>query len=99
MLLIGVINLVIGFLSYKPPPPEPQAIKLNIPRRTPPDAAGTIAPVDLPADVMRAFAIKYPRTLPSGAIHDGDTYIVLFPTGAAHKRALYRADGTFISDE
>ena len=101
MLLIGVINIAIGLCGYEGPPSNPQRIELKIPLRDGQvaDAANTLAPSQLPAEVMRAFAIKYPRTIPAGAIVDDNQYIVLFPPGAAHTRATFRADGTFLSDE
>ena len=46
-----------------------EQIKLNlIHRDAAVDAINTMAPSELPADVMRAFAVKYPRTLPAGAL-------------------------------
>ena len=49
----------------------------------------------LPAEVMRAFTIKYPRTLPAGARKDIDTFTVYFGAG---RSAKFRADGTFVSE-
>jgi hypothetical protein len=56
---------------------------------------------DLPAEVMRAFAVAYPRTLPSGAIKRTrrgaePIYELAFPAGAAHTLAALRADGTVV---
>ena len=99
MILIGVINVVIGVCSYsKPPATQPMA--LHIPGEQP-DAGvpGMIGPGVIPADVMRAFAIRFPKNIPQGALHDGTRYIVIFRPGAAHKRATFEADGTFVSVE
>ena len=96
MLLIGGINVAIGFCTYKEPPP-PERIEVQIPGATQP--AGTLRPADLPAAVMRAFAVKYPRTLPVGANFVGGNYVVLFPPGGEHKVAVFAADGTFVSAE
>jgi hypothetical protein len=91
MILIGVVNVAIGLCSYKEAPePEPMEVQL-----APPDAAGTLAPHDLPVPVMRAFNTKYPRTLPTAARVDGDTYTVMFGAG---KSATFRGDGAFVSE-
>lgn len=100
MILIGLINVVIGFCSYREPSQQHEQIKLNLAKRDAAvDAAGTIAPSELPADVMRAFAVKYPRTLPTGATVDNGTYVIDFPPGAPKKHATFKPDGTFVSDE
>jgi hypothetical protein len=100
MLLIGAINVALGFCSYEDAPKNPQRIELTLPARdAAPDAAGTLGRSDIPAPVMRAFAVKYPKTIPAGALVEGDNTIVLFPTGAAHTRATFRADGTFVSEQ
>jgi len=102
MILIGVVNVAIGLCSYKEPPP-PQPLQMIIPVRDaaplPVDAAGSIGAHALPAEVMRAFAVKYPRTMPAGARVDGDVYTVDFPAGATHAHARFHADGTFVSDD
>ncbi len=101
MILIGLINLAIGFGSYNEAP-HVQDIELHIPVRDAPppqDAPGTIGASELPAVVMRAFAIKYPRTIPTGAHKDGDTFTIDFPAGAPHHHATYRADGTWVSED
>jgi hypothetical protein len=49
---------------------------------------------------MRAFAVKYPRTIPSGAITNPDnTVTVQFRPGAQFKTATFQQDGTFLRDE
>lgn len=102
MILIGVVNIAIGMCSYRnPPPPTPMTLVIPV-RDAPPvpvDAAGSIGAHSLPADVMRAFAVKYPRTMPAGARVDGDVYTVEFPSGAAHAHARFHADGTFVSED
>ncbi|HTR54172.1 MAG TPA: hypothetical protein VMJ10_25945 [Kofleriaceae bacterium] len=95
MIAIAAINLALGLCSYHAaPPPEHMALVLDAPR-----APGTISASQLPAAVMRAFNLKYPRTIPSGARPDGDTYVVMFPAGAPHASATFRADGTFVSEQ
>lgn len=63
--------------------------------------AETLALPEIPAAVMRAFAVAYPRTIPSGAIKRTQrgaepTYELGFPHGAAHTVAILRGDGTVI---
>lgn len=101
MLLIGAINVSLGFCSYEEPPRDPQRIELKLPPGVDAaaDAAGTLGLADLPAPVMRAFAVKYPKTIPSRAFREGDNYVLQFPTGAPHLRAVFAADGTFISEQ
>jgi hypothetical protein len=100
MILIGGINVVIGFWVYQKPSEQHEAIKLNlIPRDAATDAVNSIAPSELPAEVMRAFAVKYPRMLPSGAHIVQGGYVVDFPPGAAYKAATFKPDGTFVSVE
>ena len=63
--------------------------------------AETLALPEIPAAVMRAFAVTYPRTIPSGAIkrtrrRADPIYELAFPPGATHQLATLRADGTVI---
>lgn len=104
MLLIGVINVGIGFCSYEKPPPPPQPIVLTLPAPTvqpkPRLAPGAITLGAIPAPVMRAFAVAYPRRVPSGAkkltAADGTTtYEISF--AAPTTTVVYREDGTFVS--
>jgi hypothetical protein len=97
MLLIGAINVGLGFCSYREPPPT-QRMELDIPGATPPPP-GTLRPSDLPAAVMRAFAVKYPKTIPAGADLVHGNYAVIFPHGDTHKRAVFTPDGTFVSED
>jgi hypothetical protein len=157
MVLIGVINVIVGFCSYTRPSDVHERIMPNVPfargsgsaaeaphaaacapaitsrieREMPGativrctadrvtvergahtielDVAGdeirgvaeTLALPEIPAAVMRAFAVAYPRTIPSGAIkrtHRGEepTYELAFPPGAAHAVATLRPDGTVL---
>lgn len=97
MLLIGAINVTLGVCTYHTPV-EPTRIDLHIPGYSI-DAGGTLGPAQLPAVVMRAFAVKYPRTIPSGVEVRGSTFVLGFPAGAAHRHATFRDDGTFVSDD
>ena len=100
MIVIGAINVALGLCSYVPPS-NPQRMEVKIPTADarPLDAGGTFGASELPAVVMRAFAVKYPRTIPSSARRDGELFVVSFPSGAPRARATFRADGTFVSDE
>ncbi len=96
MILIGAINVGLGFCSYHEPPPT-EAMEIDIPGEAP--IAGALRPADLPAAVMRAFAIKYPHMLPAGADLVSGNYVVIFPVGAGHKHATFKPDGTFLSED
>lgn len=161
MILIGVINVVIGFGSYTPPSDVHERIIPDVPQvpRAPGGGSPAIAPQpatgcppgitariqaempgativacepdrlkvvraertieveiagdeirsiaetltlpEIPADVMRAFAVAYPKTIPSRAIKrtrrgEEPIYELAFPPGAAHTVATLRADGTVI---
>lgn len=99
MLLIGLLNVGIGFCSYSAPPPPPQRIELVLPAPTPIQRApGTIALGEVPAEVMRTFAITFPRNVPREArkllAPDGTaTYELMWGTGT---KATFAADGTLI---
>jgi hypothetical protein len=63
--------------------------------------AETLTLPEIPAPVMRAFAVAYPRTIPAGAIKRTQrgaepVYELAFPPGAAHRLAILRADGSVI---
>jgi hypothetical protein len=95
MLLIGAVNVGIGFCTYDEPPP-PERMELTLPGGETTLPPGTLRAADLPANVMRAFAERYPKTIPMGAQKDGINYVVLFPTGAPLKQAVFTTDGTFV---
>ena len=64
--------------------------------------AESLALPEIPAAVMRAFAVIYPRTIPSGAVKrtcrgQEPVYELAFPPGAPHAVATLRADGTVIA--
>ena len=158
MVLIGVINIIIGFCSYTRPSDVHERILLDVPYARgsgsaavaqpaasgcPPaitariesdmpgstivacapdrvtvmrgeqkielalagteirEVAETLTLPEIPAAVMRAFAVAYPRTIPSGAIKRtrrgaDPIYELAFPPGAVHAMATLRADGTAI---
>ena len=99
MILIGVLNVAIGFCSYAPPPPEPQRIELTLPAPTPVERApGSVPLGEVPAAVMQTFAITFPRNVPKDArklvAPDGTaTFELLW---GADQRASFREDGTLI---
>jgi len=100
MILIGGINILLGLHSYKAPE-TPQHYDLPALHRDGGqlDADDTIGNSQLPADVIRAFAVKYPRILPAGARVNGAYFVISFPPGAAHAHATFSSDGTFVSED
>jgi hypothetical protein len=98
MLLIGVVNVALGMCSYKTPP-TPERMEVIIPghERKP----GQLKRSEIPADVMRAFAVKYPHTIPDGAMRNGadNTISVQFPAGSQLHAAVFTTDGTFVREE
>jgi hypothetical protein len=158
MVLIGLLNIAIGFCSYTRPSDVHERILLDVPyargsgsaaaarpaavgcapaivARVEADMPGSIivacAPdrvtvqrgdhdielevaggdirsvaerltlPEIPAAVMRAFAVAYPKTIPSGAIKrtrrgTEPTYELAFPPGAGHTAATLRPDGTVV---
>jgi hypothetical protein len=63
--------------------------------------AEILAPPDIPAVVMRAFVVAYPKIIPSGAIKRTrpgvePVYEVAFPPGGTHTVATLRGDGTLV---
>ena len=96
MILIGAINIALGLCSYHTPP-QTERIEVIIPGHE--RAPGELHVQEIPANVMRAFAVKYPRTIPTGAIGNPDnTVTVKFPPGAQFKTATFEQDGTFLRD-
>jgi hypothetical protein len=158
MVLIGVINVIIGFWSYKRPSDVHERIIPDVPfargsgsASAAPRAAAGCAPAitarierempgativacsaehvtvargahtieldiagdeirgvaesltlpEIPAAVIRAFAVTYPRTIPSGAVKrtrrgEEPIYDLAFPPGAPHTVATLRSDGTVV---
>jgi hypothetical protein len=93
MILIGLINVALGLCTYEEPR-APQRIEVA------PDANGSLGLGEIPAPVMRAFALKYPRTLPRTVERRADgTYVLAFPPGAPRVRATFASDGTFVREE
>jgi hypothetical protein len=97
MVAIGLINILIGLHSYKAPE-DPQRMSV-LHDAAINDAHGTIGNAQLPADVMRAFAVKYPHIIPVGALVNGTQYVIEFPAGQGHAHATFAADGSFISED
>lgn len=102
MLLIGAINVGIGFCAYEKPPPPPEPMELTLPPPTQaPLAPGAISLGTIPGVVMRAFAVAYPRHVPSGAkkivaVDGTATFEISFTTPTT--TVVYREDGTFVSE-
>ena len=103
MLLIGAINLALGFCAYDPPPPSTQQLPLSLPPPTaPPRPPGAIGLGDIPVAVMRTFAVTFPRNAPTAArklvAADGTvTFELSFGVGSAARRATFREDGTLVA--
>lgn len=95
MVLIGLVNTLIGVCTYEPAG-DVEPIRLAVPGD---DAAATLGVGQIPAAIMREFVDRYPKIVPIGANLDEGNYVVLFPEGATKRRATFRPDGTFISDE
>lgn len=96
MILIGVINVALGMCSYHEAP-HTERIELHIPGHD--RKPGELYVQEIPAPIMRAFAVKYPRTIPADAISNPDnTVTVNFRPGALFKTATFQQDGTFISE-
>jgi hypothetical protein len=98
MIVIGAINVGLGVCSYEAPK-DSQPIDLGLTRDAGVDAANSMSASQLPREVMRAFAIRYPRTIPIGASHVDSTYVVAFPPGATHRTATFLIDGTFVRED
>ncbi len=98
MILIGAINVGLGVCTYKKAG-DTEPLHVAVPIRHPAHA-GSMGIAQIPADVMRAFAVKYPKTIPAGADTAADgNVVVLFPKGAAHQSATFKPDGTFVTEQ
>jgi hypothetical protein len=63
--------------------------------------AETLTLPEIPAAVMRSFAVAYPRTIPSGAVKRtrrgaAPVYELAFPPGSPHTGVTLRSDGTVV---
>jgi hypothetical protein len=158
MIVLGLINVVIGYCSYSAPPDKYERIQLAVPNAAgladaavpserptncPPaivaridnempgatltacapdhialvrgdhlielEIAGTeirsvaesLRLPEIPADVMRAFAVAFPRTIPASAIKRTrkgaePTYELGFPPGREHTLVILHGDGTIV---
>lgn len=97
MVLIGALNIGLGVCTYdRAGDPEPIHVEPAYDAGLGPDELGI---AQIPADVMRAFATRYPQTIPAGARRDGTNIVVTFPAGGARQTATFGADGTFMSEQ
>jgi hypothetical protein len=99
MVVIGALNVGLGVCTYeRAGDPEP----IHVQPYSPADAAlapGELGIAQIPGEVMRAFATRYPKTIPAGARLDGGNVVVRFPPGATHQSATFSPDGTFVSEQ
>jgi hypothetical protein len=96
MILLGIVNVGIGMCSYHEAP-HTERIELHLPGHD--RKPGELHVEEIPVAIMRAFAVKYPRTIPAGAITNPDnTVTVSFRPGAQLKTATFQQDGTFVRD-
>jgi len=99
MLLIGALNVSVGFCSYEGPGKDPERIKLVLPPPTvPTHAVGYVDLAQVPAAVMRAFAVAYPRHVPSPKQLGPDTYELSYSDAGVTHHLTYRADGTLLGE-
>lgn len=101
MLLIGLLNVAIGMCAYESPNRTTERITLVLPPPgTPANAPlGTISVGDVPAPVMRAFAVAYPRYIPAArklTVGSDTVYELTFTDAGKTTVASYRPDGVFI---
>jgi hypothetical protein len=101
MLLICAVDVAIGMCAYEPPH-DVERINLVLPPPGTPAHAppGTIGLGEIPAPVMRAFAVAYPRHIPAPRKLEqgGQTiYELTFTDAGKTTRVTYKPDGTFIA--
>lgn len=101
MILIGVLNVTIGMCGYEAPRTPERIIPVLPPAGSPAGYGtdGTINLADIPAPVMRAFAVAYPRHLPAPKklVVSGETHYELTFTDAGKTTTVsYTPDGTFL---
>jgi len=102
MIFIGLLNVAIGMCGYEPPRTPERIIPVLPPPGTPasPPTDGTIGLAEIPAPVIRAFAVAYPRHIPAPRrlIVGGETvYELRFTEARTTTRVTYQPDGTFVS--
>ncbi|CAN5880914.1 hypothetical protein BH11MYX3_BH11MYX3_42390 [soil metagenome] len=102
MLMIGLLNVAIGMCAYEAPRTPERIIPVLPPAGTPEGAPlDTIHLAEIPAAVIRAFAIAYPRHIPSArriAKPDGSTvYELSFTDAGKTLHVTYRPDGALLS--
>ena len=101
MLLIGLLNVAIGMCAYESPSRTTERIQLVLPPPgTPANApAGTIGLAAIPAPVMRAFAVAYPRHIPAArklTVGADTVYELSFTDAGKTTVATYKPDGVFL---
>ena len=101
MLMIGLLNVAVGMCAYKPATTPERIIPVLPPPGTPgPSTDGTIGLAEIPAPVMRAFAVAYPRHIPAPkrlVIGGATVYELSFTVAGKTTHVTYKPDGTFIA--
>ena len=104
MIGIGILNILVGFSTYRTNDSH-EAIRLVIPPpNTPADtrphtgADGTVeqavSNAEVPGAVMRAFTSAHPRTIPDSAIKRTRAGAISYRLEAGGVSGTYRDDGT-----
>lgn len=101
MILIGIVNVALGYWLYEPQGDPPQRIVPVLPAlpAPPPLPEGTISLGEIPVPVMRAFAQQFPRHVPQAARKlPGDVYELTFaaPGETTSQTARFAADGAAV---
>lgn len=100
MILIGLINVGLGFCTYTPQGDPPERIVPVLPPSQGSD--GTIAGSQIPVEVMRSFITKYPRNAPHArrlTTAEGTVYEFAITRDTQTVRATFREDGTFLDEK
>lgn len=100
MILIGLLNVGIGFCTYSPQGDPPERIIPVLPPAHSSD--GTVTGAQIPVEVMRSFIAKYPRNAPHArrlATPEGNVFEFELTRDAKTVRATFREDGAFVGEQ
>ena len=101
MVLIGSLNVGLGYCTYSESKlPRERIVPVLPPVGTPSAIDGSIGVAEIPAPVMRAFAVAYPRHIPTArrvAVAGGQVaYELSFTENRAVTHVVYRPDGAVV---